>query len=163
LITSLAALRRVCRSDPNPAHCLALALEEAEHLPSKLRKSLAGACRSKRPIYSVNQLAAAAGCDRRTLWKQWIQVVGSSSELRLQDFLHWLLLLRAVGRKVSERSWESIAGDLNVHPHTLARWAKQLTGRTLGALVANGTAVVGTMLHQRVMDFVLADKSLDKL
>jgi hypothetical protein len=95
----LAALRRVCRSDPNPVHYLTLALEEAKHLPATLRTALPHACRSRRPIHSVNQLAVAAGCDRRTLWNQWNQVVGASSELRLQDFLHWLLLLRAAGRK----------------------------------------------------------------
>jgi hypothetical protein len=142
---------------------MARVVEEAEHLPATLRTALARACRSKWPIHSVNQLAAAASCDRRTLWYQWNQVAEESSEFRLQDFLHWLLLLRAVGRKVPEQSWESVAHNLDVHPHTLARWAKQLTGRTLGELATNGPAIVGTMLRQRVMDFVLGDRCLDKL
>jgi transposase-like protein len=157
------AVRRVCRSAPNPVHCLATALEEAEHLPAMLRKALAHVCRSERPVYSVEALAAAMGCNRRILWQQWSEAAGPTASIRLQDFLHWLLLLRAVGRKVPERSWESVAHDLGVHPHTLGRWAKQLAGRTLRELSTVGTAVVGTMLHYRIMASLLRDDGSDKM
>lgn len=157
------AVRRVCRSAPNPVHCLAVALEEAEHLPATLRKALAHVCRSERPIYSVQALAAAMGFNRRMLSEQWTKAAGSSASLRLQDFLHWLLLLRAIGRKVPERSWESVANDLNVHPHTLGRWAKRLAGRTLRELSTVGTVVVGTILHYSVMATLLRDYGSDKV
>jgi hypothetical protein len=158
-----AAVRRVCRSTPNPVHCLAFALEEAEHLPATLRKALTHVCRSERPVYSGEALAAAMGCNRRMLSEQWNKASDPSTSLRLQDFLHWLLLLRAIGRKVPERSWESVAHDLNVHPHTLGRWAKQLAGRTLRELSTVGSAVVGTMLHYRVMTSLLRDAGSDKV
>lgn len=108
-------------------------------------------------MHSVAELAAAVGCDRRTLWQQWSQVVGPSSEFRLQDFLHWLALLRAVGLKRPERSWDRVADAVGVHPHTLGRWARRYTGGTLRELAGTGPQAAITTLHERWTPLVLGE------
>lgn len=153
------AVQRACRQDFHALRCLALPFELASHLPETLRKALAHACHSERAVGSVKHLAAAAGVDRRTLWHQWNRAVGPSSSLRLQDFLHWLLLLRALGHKVPGQSWASVARDLRVHPHTLGRLAKQLTGSPLRELSDRGDLVL--LFRERMLDSLVDQTPLD--
>jgi hypothetical protein len=141
---------------------LADALRGAAHLPARLREALASACEYERPLRTVEKLAASAGCDRRTLWHQWKQAVDGGA-LRLQDFLHWLLLLRAAGRKTAGRPWSEVAEDVGVHPDTLGRLARQLTGRTLGQLSAGGQADVAAQFERRVLPSLLPERGPDKL
>ena len=130
-------------------------LRAAEHVPQKLREALALACEGERPIRTVERLACAVGCDRRTLWNQWKQVVGRDEPLRLQDFLHWVLLLRAMSGKTAGRSWADVADDVGVHPHTLGRLARQLAGRTLRDLAAGGHAPVARRFEDEVLPVLL--------
>lgn len=155
-------VRRTCTQDYHFLRCLAVPIEEAGHIPATLKQALAFACRSEVPIRSVKHLTAAVGSNRRTLWYQWCKVVGPSSPLRLQDFLHWVLLLRAVGRKTPDRSWATVAEDVGVHPHTLWRFAKQLTGCTLPELAGEQQEIVQTF-RRRVLSFVLGEEALDIL
>ncbi|HEX8693921.1 MAG TPA: hypothetical protein VF746_15975 [Longimicrobium sp.] len=115
---------------------LAAALRQAGHLPPRLRQALALACENERPICTVGRLASLSGCDRRTLWNQWRTAVGREAPVRLEDFLHWQLLLRATALKEPALAWADVADRLGVHPHTVARLARQLTGRTLRELSA---------------------------
>jgi hypothetical protein len=105
----------------------------ADHL---LGPAIAYACRAKPPLRSVRQLAAALACDRRTLWRHWRIARAGRMSLRVEDMLDWFLLLHAVGRKIPGRSWSSIAGELQIHPHTLGRIAARLAGRPLRTLSA---------------------------
>ena len=41
------------------------------------------------------------------------------------------LLLRALATKTSGCTWASAAGEVGVHPHTLSRFARRLTGQTI--------------------------------
>ena len=76
-----------------------------------------------------------AGCHRRTLWYHWRRALADgSTTLRLEDFLDWLLVLRAAGRKTSNRGWHYVAESLGVHEHTIARLAKNLAGLSLSEL-----------------------------
>ena len=127
----------------------------APHLPRRLREALALACDGGRTIRTVEKLAAVAGCDRRTLWTYWKQSVGRHSELRLQDFLHWVLLLRAAQSKTENRPWAEVAEELGIHPHTLGRLARQLTGTSLRKL-SSRTYTVPQAFETRVMSQVLA-------
>jgi hypothetical protein len=114
---------------------VASALEQADRLAPRLRSALAFACRSEAPIRSEAELAKAAGCHRRTLWYHWRRALGGGSvSLRLEDFLDWLLVLRAAGRKTSNRGWHYVAESLGVHEHTIARLAKHLAGVSLSEL-----------------------------
>ncbi len=132
-------------ASPQPASrgALAAELRRSEHLPARLRQALALACDSERPICTVGKLATMAGCDRRTLWNQWRNTVGREAPVRLEDFLHWQLLLRAMTIKEPTMAWADVADRLGVHPHTVARLARQLAGRTLRELSACSASTVG--------------------
>ncbi|HEU4456635.1 MAG TPA: hypothetical protein VFR81_26445 [Longimicrobium sp.] len=140
-------LPRPLAADPSAAAsgtrgALAAELRRSEHLPGRLRQALALACESERPICTVGKLAAMAGCDRRTLWNQWRNTVGREAPVRLEDFLHWQLLLRAMVIKEPTMAWADVADRLGVHPHTVARLARQLAGRTLRELNACSASTV---------------------
>jgi hypothetical protein len=154
------AVERACAREPSYVYCLALPFERAEHLPPVLREALAHACSSERPIHSVNELAASAKRNRRSLWHQWNRSVGASTSLRLQDFLHWLLLLRALAMKTPERSWAAVAETLGLSPQTLWRYSRDLAGRTLPALAASEDEVVW-LFRDRVLAFLIDGEPLD--
>jgi hypothetical protein len=116
-------------------------LRRAAHMPARLREALALAADDAQ-IRTVERLATAVRCDRRTLWAHWRKTFGRSHELRLQDFLHWLLLLRALRHKRAGTAWTRIADDVGVHPHTLSRLARQLTGQPLRSLAEQGHPAV---------------------
>lgn len=156
------AVERICVREPNYVRRLAAPLQEAEHLPATLREALAYACRGERPVHSINKLAAAVGRNRRSLWYQWTRAVGFSSSLRLQDFLHWILLLRALERKTPERTWAAVAEELGLCAHTLWRHAKDLTGYTLPEL-AGAEEEIRRLFRERVLDFLLNGERLDIL
>ncbi|HEY0150574.1 MAG TPA: hypothetical protein VGB92_01175 [Longimicrobium sp.] len=155
------AVERACAQEPNYVYCLALPFERAEHLPPVLREALAHACRSERPVHSVNELAAAVDRNRRSLWHQWNRAV-DGAPLRLQDFLHWILLLRALGKKTPERSWAAVAEELRMSPQTLWRYARDLTGCTLPALAEAQEETI-RLFRARVLAFLLDREALDIL
>ncbi|HSU14022.1 hypothetical protein [Longimicrobium sp.] len=141
------------RSAAAVSPALAPAIRRAPHLPARLREALALACDEARNIRTVEKLASAAGCDRRTLWTHWKHTVGAG--LRLQDFLHWLLLLRATHRKTAARAWADVADEIGIHPHTLGRLARQLTGSSLRELAARGHGPLEARFQADVIPLVL--------
>lgn len=111
---------------------LSLRLEALAEVAPRLRDSLAHACRSPLPVTSVGALARMAGCDRSTLFRQWKRATeGAAAPLRLEDFLDWILVLRAAGLRTPGRKWAAIAAELGVHEKTLARTARRVTGLSL--------------------------------
>lgn len=126
------------------------AVRAAGHLPGRLREALARASNGGPPVRTVEKLAVLAGCDRRTLWNQWRHAFGGA-DLRLEDYLHWLLLLRATARKTPDRSWGDVAEEIGVHPHTLGRLARQLAGHSLRDLAAGGQATVAERFEETVL------------
>src|ERR1700694_187664 len=64
-----------------------------------LRRAIDYACRAEIPVRSIGQLAAAAGCNRRTLWRHWHEAVGPGCPLRLEDVLAWAVLPAPGGSK----------------------------------------------------------------
>jgi hypothetical protein len=152
-------VKEACCSDLNHVRCLAVPLEHAERLPAPLRRALAFACRHENPVHSINQLARVAGVNRRTLWQQWKSVVGGEP-LRLQDFLHWILLIRALGHKTPEMSWNTVAEEMGLGLGTLSRYAKQLTGKTLQELHAQGPLNLAQVFRSTVYTFLLEQGDL---
>ena len=138
------------------ARSLPDAVRAAEHLPPRLREALARASNGGPPVRTVEKLAVLAGCDRRTLWNQWRHAF-TDGELRLEDYLHWLLLLRATARKTPDRSWGDVAEEVGVHPHTLGRLARQLAGRSLRDLAAGGQAAVVERFDEAVLRHLQID------
>jgi transcriptional regulator GlxA family with amidase domain len=149
-----AARRPTAPTQSLPAS-LPTALREAAHLPPRLREALALACDERRAIRTVEKLAAAAGCDRRTLWTHWKSAVGPDADLRLQDFLHWLLLLRAAHLKTPRLAWAEVADEVGIHPHTLSRLARQLTGWSLREMADGGHAALSRRFDAEVLSVVL--------
>jgi len=108
-----------------PLDALAAQLHGATHLPLYLRNTLAYLCRSPSSVRTVHQLCEAAGCHRSTLWAQW-RAIGGHAQLRMQDLVDWVLLLRACSRRLPGASWNSVAAEIEVHEHTIARIARRL-------------------------------------
>lgn len=136
---------------PVPARTLADALVRTRRVPPRLQGALLRACTEPRPFRSVARLATAAACDRRTLWRDWRRAVGAGADLRLEDVLHWLILARAVALKTPARSWCDVADELGVHPHTLARFARDFTGHTLRGLLRGGVSAAVDALERRIL------------
>jgi hypothetical protein len=111
-------------------------------IPAALREALALACTSARPITTVSELGTLIGRDRRTVWRLWRQCTPGHETLRLEDVLHWIILLRATLEKERDLSWHHVARLLDVHENTLARLAQTLAGTTLSALTFQGPFVV---------------------
>jgi hypothetical protein len=132
------------------------ALDGAASLPPLLRAALAHACRSAEPVRSVSELALAVGRDRRTLWRLWRGVHGGAPPLRLEDFLHWLLVLRGTASRRPRGSWTAVAREMRVHEHTLARAAAALAGRSLRELAAEGEAQVALRFEREVVGPLVA-------
>ena len=125
-------------------------VETAPHIPVILRRALAFALRSSGSCTRVRDLTIAVGCDRRMLWRRWRETYGPTPALRLEDVLGWVILLRAAGAKVPGRGWASVASELGVHEHTLARLAQRLAGRTLRGLAAEGPESLWALFESRV-------------
>ncbi|HEY0021561.1 MAG TPA: hypothetical protein VGB24_01595 [Longimicrobium sp.] len=153
-----AAVGRTCVL--SQSRTLADALSQGRHLPPRLRQALLLAISAPRPVRTVSGLAAAVGCDRRTLWHHWN--AACPGPLRVQDFLHWVLLMRALGGKTRDRSWASVAEEVGMHPDSLGRLARQLTGLGLRDLDTGRQATVADLFRTRVLGQVLAGEP-DKL
>lgn len=132
-------------------HMLAEMVEGHDALPVTLREALGYACRSRTPVRSVADLASAASCRRSTLWYHWNRVVDVDPPLRLEDFVGWLLVLHALGRKGPERTWPRVAEELGIHERTLGRLARRLTGRPLHDLNLSGQAAAMDLFRERML------------
>jgi hypothetical protein len=136
------------------ARTLSAAVRGAEHLSPCLREALSLTLDSPRALPTVGAVATAAACDRRTLWTQW-RATPAADDLRLQDFLGWVLLLRAVSAKTPGRSWADVADQLGVHPHTLGRLGQRLVGAPLREL-AGRQSLVASRFEERVLGPLLS-------
>jgi CheY-like chemotaxis protein len=122
-------------------HRLADVIRSAETFPPLLRLALVHALLRPTPVSSIKELAAEIGCERRTLPRSWEIHFNAKSD-RLIDFLDWIMLLYAIGRKTPKRSWTVVSRDIGVTEETLSRSARQLLGRTLTELSIEGQPCV---------------------
>jgi hypothetical protein len=138
------AIRRVVRLDLVGE--VAAAVQRAPGLPPRLREALLVACRADPAPRTVASLARAVGCDRTTLSRQW-RAGHASRRMRLQDFLDWLLLVRATEARLAGLKWEAAAERVGVHLRSLTRTVRRLTGGGLSGL-ATEPGAGGTMAAQ---------------
>lgn len=117
-------------------------LESTSHLPAGLRLALAFACRSGEPQLAISRLAFVAQCDRCTLAHQWRRICMPQGLHRIEDFLMWLLLVRARSRKSSTNSWNTVARDCGSTPVTLRRIARRVAQQSLSEIAATSPAAV---------------------
>jgi len=130
---------------------VAACFRQSSRLQPALREALAMACTSVRPVTTVSELGALIGRDRRTVWRLWRQHNPGENAIRLEDVLHWLILLRAVLHKERDLSWHSVARTLDVHEQTLARLAQSLAGTNLGRLTFQGPFAVRDAFARKVL------------
>ena len=130
------------RTAPAPTQRLADALRRNPLLSPRLRDALLQACAAPRPFRSVWKLAGVAGCDRRTLWRDWRAAMGEASPLRLEDVLHWIIFARAMELKAPGEPWSDVARSVAVHAQTLARFARHFTRRSLRGVTADPAGTV---------------------
>jgi hypothetical protein len=141
---------RQARTD-GALHRFARRFEEADWITARLRKALAAGCRSVPPPCNVAQLAALVRRDRRTLWRIWQDTFGPTPPLRLQNFVQWLLLIRAATLRSTGLRWTVVAHDMSIHEDTIARMAKKLAGMDLRQVAAGGPVEVTRHFEQKVV------------
>lgn len=113
-------IRAVLR--PAVLEAFATHVHKLEHLPISLRTALLVACEWEAPITSVNRLASLAGCSPSNLQRQWR--TAANGGVRLQDFLNWVLVVRAHERHAqSLTSWAQTTG---IPPRRIRRWMRRL-------------------------------------
>jgi hypothetical protein len=125
----LAAIQRACTRAL--LHEAATHVESVVKCPATLRRAFMAACRAPAPIATVKDLARVAGCHRHTLWSQWHKSALAARELKLEDFVNWLILLHACIHWSSGLRWNRIAATCGVHRHRLRRISAKYGGATL--------------------------------
>jgi hypothetical protein len=131
---------------------IAACFRQSTRLPAALREALALACTAPRPITTVTELGTLVGRDRRTIWRLWHQHHAGETPVRIEDVLHWLILIRAVLHKEQDLSWHSVARTLGVHEQTLARFAQSLAGTNLGTLTFQGPFAVRDDFARKILN-----------
>lgn len=142
------ALQRASHRKLSPRMHLADEIRKAENIPSNLRDAIEHACRSERLVASIAKLTKVAHCGRSTLGGQWRRTVGTGRGKRLEDFLDWVLLLRAIEKRNSARSWEQVADELGLYGSALARLARRTCDCTLRELTDGGEALALQRVHR---------------
>jgi hypothetical protein len=125
------------------------AVERLERLPPRLKRGLVAALTASQPMLRVAEVARAAGCDRRTLWRELREL--SCPALRLQDLVDWIVVLRLGMMKAPGRKWSSIAGELGVHEQSIGRMIQRLTGMTQRRFTVSGPGPIVELFEERVL------------
>ena len=149
----LSAVQRACGQ--NRFRHIADEIGGMSGLHPRVRAALALACAARSPFTSVEALAAAVRCDRRTLWRAWASSPAARPAMRLEDLVGWILLMRAVSMKSSGRGWSSIASEFEVSQRRLLRLSERLAGLSLSRVALLGP----DSLYARFRDAVLAGPS----
>jgi AraC-like DNA-binding protein len=118
-------------------------------LPPRLRRMLELALAAEPPLVTVEQAAAATGCDRRTLWRELRQLSGI--QLRLQDLIDWVVLVRVSALPERSRRLSAAAATLGIHEQSLARMIRRLTGFTPRQFAARGATAVLEQFERSVL------------
>ena len=132
-----------------PVERIRRAVEGLERLPPRLKRGMLAALTGPRPLLRVEEVARAAGCDRRTLWRELQEL--SCPELRLQDVLDWIVLLRLGMMKVPGRKWSGIAGELGLHEQSIGRMVQRLTGMSQRRFTTVGVSALVELFEARVL------------
>jgi len=129
-------------SEGNSAFFDALArrIGEASQLPHLLRTVLVRAVLASPPMHSVAELSALAGRHSGTMTRAWKGEVHAGDMFRLEDFVRWMVLMRAAQRRGFEGAWHLAAIAVGVDPRTLNRIANRLAGASLKELEVRGFA-----------------------
>lgn len=134
-------------------------LRGARDISPQLRAALCHACQSPDPIISVTSLAGRVHCDRSTLYRGWGRI-WCDGEVTLDQFLDWVLLLRAIPRKRAGQTWGRLARGLSVSERTLSRTMQRILQRGLRDVDANLFAGVRSNFEATVMKRLVGSAGL---
>lgn len=121
---------------------VAEALAEAERLPRRLRTALSTCCTVHPPVTRVDEIGRLADRSRSSLWRDWKTALEDRTDPDLKSFLAWILLLRAAGAKSPDRTVRDVCEELRIHPQTLYRLSRRLTGESFGDLAADAEGLL---------------------
>jgi hypothetical protein len=108
----------------------------AEQLPTALRTTLVHVLRRGNPATSITAIVGEVGYARTTLWEHWNSHV--DRRVRLLEFVDWVFLLHVVSRKTRNRTWASVATELDVDSDTVTRRVRKLLNMSLRDLENEG-------------------------
>lgn len=112
-------------------NALAYRIGACDRVAPLLRTALARAVRQPMPILKVTALAHLVGKRPDTLGRHWRAAIDGNSTFRMEDFLAWIVLMRAAQRKSREGAWHLAAYGVRVDPRTLSRMSVRVSGLTL--------------------------------
>lgn len=136
-----------------PRYRLADEIERLVHLPTLLRHALVHICRSPAPVRSLTMLTRETGFPKSTLEYQWrVACRKAGCDGRLEDFVDWLLLLRALRAKVPRATWSDVATSFEIHEHTLTRLAHRLMSHSLAEATGITHAKRWEIFRERFVD-----------
>ena len=118
------------------------AIRTTRHLHPILQAALIQACVGDHLVTSVTALARGAKRNRANLYRQWRAALRGREGPDLQEFIHWVVLVRAVEEYHRYSSLTAVAGRLGVNRSTLRRNAIRFTGRSFAKLVASPHSVL---------------------
>jgi transposase-like protein len=152
------ALERVLASDP--LERLGHAIEAAQHLPPRLRHALALAAMAAPPPGSVKALARRTGVHRSTLWREWREA-GLGEVGRLEEYLRWLVLLRATMARAASGSWTEAAGRAGTSEKRLRRIAGRFARHGLGEVAAAPQELLAQPWSRRLVSALAGTDATD--
>ncbi|HST63040.1 MAG TPA: hypothetical protein VLK84_30305 [Longimicrobium sp.] len=136
---------------------VASVIGSAAHLHRRIRDAVSHACVSADPVTTVTSLAATANCGRATLYRHWERM--GIGDLRLDDVLEWVLLLRVVAIHRPGWTWRAVGQEVRVSDRTLSRIAKRLLGMRLRDLDESAFPRVAAAFEERVLSRLTGDAS----
>lgn len=127
---------------------LAGRVEIEADLPPELRAALAFALSSADARLSIEQVAAAVGCHRSTLWRQWRAAAPPYS---FRDLMERLCLVRMIQLRGGWSSWRKVAEQVGLSPRAAARKARRATGEKVGQLGTSDRSRLIAAIEQDVL------------
>lgn len=136
---------------------LADRISSADHVHDVLRGALCRATLYPVPVRTIGELAELADRHAATLSRHWRATVPARGDFRMEDFLAWMILMRAAQRRDLEGSWRLAAAVVKVDVRTLRRNAARLTGMRLSQIGAMGFAGLATQCEADLRRRLMAD------
>lgn len=143
------AVRRA--SSRHVLHSVAATVRSLPGLAPLLRDALLYVATSQEVVSSIKQVAVLMRCSRGTLWHHWTRAARADAPMRLEDYLDWMILIRAVVCKQSGATWGAVARRLGVREQTLARTFRRLAGEKPSPVTSAVSKQVAVQFHQQLI------------
>lgn len=130
--------RTIERVQRDPLALLVSRIDEAVWAPHDVRLVLRHLFFSNPPPRTVTELGQACQMARTSLWRVFRRA--SPQDVQLQHLVDLTVLTRAVALYGTQGKWAPVGERLGLHPYSLGRVARRITGRSLPEVAAAGPA-----------------------